>query len=187
MIDAMMEEYQNDVWDIVPKPENKSVVYSKWIYKIKHDADESIQKCKARFVAIGFSHKEGIDYEETFAPIERYTSMRMIMELASIMKWDLHQMDVKTTFLNGVIEKEVYIEQTQGFEFEDRVTHVCNLKKAVYGLKKAPRARYSRINIFLTSMGFTNSKVDPNLYMKIMDDEPIILLTICGWYISDWK
>ena len=83
----------------------------KWIYKIKHDADESIEKYKARFMAREFSQKEGINYEETFSPVARYTSIRTIMALASMMKWDLHQMDVKTTFLNGVIEEEVYIEQ----------------------------------------------------------------------------
>ena len=98
---------KNDVWDIVPKPKNKSVVSSKWIYKIKHAADGSIEKYKARFVARWFSQKDGIDYEETFAPVERYTSIKTIMELASMMKLDLHQMDVKTPFLNGVIEEEV--------------------------------------------------------------------------------
>ena len=110
-VEAMTEGYQsimkNDVWDIVPKQEGKSVVSSKWIYKIKHAADGSIEKYKARFVARGFSQKEGINYEETFSPVERYTSIRAIMALASMMKWDLHQMDVKTTFLNGVIEEEV--------------------------------------------------------------------------------
>ena len=115
----MTEEYQsimkNDVWDIVPKPEGKSVVSSKWIYKIKHAADGSIEKYKARFVARGFSQKEGIDYEATFSLVSRYTSNRTIMEFASMMKWDLHQMDVKTSFLNGMIEEDVYIEQLQGF------------------------------------------------------------------------
>ena len=85
-------------------------------------------------------------------------------------------MDVKTAFLDGVIEEEVYIEQPQGFEVEDRKTHVYKLKKAMYGLKQAPRAWYGRIDTFLTSLGFTKSKVDPNLYLKVMDDEPIILL-----------
>ena len=103
----MMEEYQsimkNDVWDIISKPKNKSVVSSKWVYKIKHAANGSIEKSKARFVAIGFSQKGGIDYEETFAPVSRYTSIRTIMALDSMMKWDLYQMDVKTTFLNGMI------------------------------------------------------------------------------------
>ena len=116
-VESMIEEYQsimkNDVLDIVPKPEGKSVVPSKWIYKIKHTSDGSIEKYKARFVARGFSQKEGIDYKETFAPIARYTSIRAIMALASMMKWDLHQMDVKTSFLNGVIEEEV-------LEVEDR-------------------------------------------------------------------
>ena len=79
-------------------------------------------------------------------------------------------------FVNGVLEEEVYIERPQGFEVEDRVTHVCKLKKALYGLKQAPRAWYGRINIFLVSLGFTESKVDPNLYFKVMDDEPVILL-----------
>ena len=81
---------KNDVWDIVPKREGKSVVSSKWIYKIKHVADGSIDKYKARFVARGFSQKEGIDYEEKFAPVARYTSIRAITELISMMKWDLH-------------------------------------------------------------------------------------------------
>ena len=114
-------------------------------------------------MARGFSQKEGIDYEETFAPVASYNSIRTIMALASIMKWILHQMDVKTTLLNGGIEKEVYIEQPQGFEVEYIQTHVCKLKKAMYGLKQAPRAWYGRIDSFLTSLVFTKSKVDPNL------------------------
>ena len=122
-VEAMTKEYQsimkNGVWDIVPKLEGKSVVSSKWIYKIKHTLDRSIEKYKARFVARGFSQKEGIDYEaKTFAPLAQYTSIRAIMALESMMKWDLHQMDVKTAFINGVIEEEVYIEQPQGFEVE---------------------------------------------------------------------
>jgi hypothetical protein len=95
---------KNDVWDIVSRPKGKSIVTSKWIYKIKHTADGSIEKHKARFVARGFSQVEGIDYEEAFAPVAQYTSIRMIIFLATSMGWRLHQMDVKTTFLNGEIE-----------------------------------------------------------------------------------
>jgi hypothetical protein len=138
----MIEEYQsimkNDVWEIVSRPEGKSVMTSKWIYKIKHAADGNIEKYKARFVARGFSQKEGVDYEETFAPVTRYTSIKTIISLASIMGWRLHQMDVKTMFLNGVIEEEVYIEQPQGFVIHGKESHVCILKKALYGLKQAP-------------------------------------------------
>jgi hypothetical protein len=183
--DAMIEEYQsiikNDVWKIVRRPKSKDVVSSKWLFKIKHAADGSIKKYKARFVARGFSQKEGFDYEETFAPVAKYTSIRTIIALATKMKWKLHQMDVNTTFLNGVIEEEVYIEQPQGFEVEDRKTHVCKLKKALYRLKQAPRAWYGRIDSFRTSLGFTKSKADSNLYFKVMNDEPMILLL----YVDD--
>jgi hypothetical protein len=113
----MTEEYhsimKNDVWDIVPKPKGKSVVTSKWIYKIKHATDGSVKKYKVRFVARGFSQVEGIDYEETFSPIARYNSICTIIELAASMGWRLHHMDVKTTFLNGDIEEEVYIDKTK--------------------------------------------------------------------------
>ena len=139
----MIEEYQsimkNDVWDIVSRPKEKSVVTSKWLYKIKHAADGSIEKFKAMFVARGFSQKDGIDYEETFAPVARYTSIRATISIAAKMGWKLHQMDIKTAFLNGVIEEEVYVEQPQGFETHDNQTHMCRLKKALYGLKQAPR------------------------------------------------
>jgi hypothetical protein len=181
----MIKEYQsiikNDVWEIVRRPKSKDVVSSKWLFKIKHAADGSISKYKARFVARGFSQKEGIDYEETFAHVARYTSIGTIIALAATMKWKLHQMDVKTTFLNGVIEEEVYMEQPQGFEVEDRKSHVCKLKKALYGLKQALRAWYGRIDNFLMSLGFTKSKADSNLYFKVMNDELVILLL----YVDD--
>jgi hypothetical protein len=137
--EAMAEEHQsimrNEVWEIVPRPKEKSVVTSKWVYKIKHVVDGSVDKYKARFVARGFSQKEGEDYDETFAPLERYTSIRTIISLSASIGWNLHQMDVKTSFLNGAIEEEVYIEQPQGFEVHSRDTHVCRMKKSLYGLK----------------------------------------------------
>ena len=129
-----MEEYssimKNDVWEVVSRPEGKSVVTSRWLYKIKHAADGSIEKFKARFVARGFSQVEGVDYEETFALVARYTSIRSILSIAAEMGWKIHQMDVKTAFLNGFIQEEVYIEQLHGKE-----SHVCRLKKALYDLK----------------------------------------------------
>jgi hypothetical protein len=183
--DAMTEEYRsimkNEVREILPISKNKDGVSYRWLFKIKHVADGSIEKYKARSIARGFSQKEGIDYEETFAPVARYTSIRTIIALATKMKWKLHQMDVKTAFLNGVIEEEVYIEKPQGFEVEERKSYVCRLKKAFYGLKQAPRAWYGRIDSFLTSLGFTKSKADSNIYFKIMDNEPVILLL----YVDD--
>jgi hypothetical protein len=106
--DAMIEEYKsimkNDVWDIVSRAKEKSLVTSKWLYKIKHVVDGSIEKYKARFVARGFSQKDEIDYEETFPHVARYTSIRDIVAIATKMGWKLHQMNVKTAFLTGVIE-----------------------------------------------------------------------------------
>jgi hypothetical protein len=181
----MMEEYQsimkNDVWEIVPRPEGKSVVTSKWVYKIKHAIDGNIDKYKERFVARGFSQQEGEDYDEMFAPVVRYISIRAIISLAASMGWSLHQMDVKTAFLNGVIEEEVYIEQPQGFEVHLRETHVCRLKKALYGLKQALRAWYGRIDSYLMRLGFSKSYADPNLYYKVVNDAPVILLL----YVDD--
>jgi hypothetical protein len=164
------------VWYIVPRPEGMFVVTSKWIYKIKHATDGSVEKYKARFVARGFSQVERIDYEEKFSLVARYTSIRTIIALAASMGWKLHQMDVKTTFLNGEIDEEVYIEQPEGFVIHNEKTHVCRLKKAMYGLKQAPRAWYEKMDGFLMSLGFSKSTADPNLYYHIVGNECLILV-----------
>ncbi|KAH9292825.1 hypothetical protein KI387_042000, partial [Taxus chinensis] len=183
--DAMVEEYtsimHNDVWEVVPRPTDRAVVGSRWIFKIKHGADGSIEKYKARFVAKGFSQKEGIDYEETFAPVARYTSIRAVISFATQMGWQIHQMDVKTTFLNGELKEEVYIEQPEGFVAHNKETHVCRLKKALYGLKQAPRAWYERIDTYLQKMGFVKSEADANLYYLVVGGEALILVL----YVDD--
>ena len=108
-----------------------SVVTSRWLDKIKHGADGSIEKYNTRFVARGFSQIEGVDYDETFSPMARYTSIRSIIAITSAMGWKLYQIDVKTSFLNGIIEKEVYIEQLESFVVHGKESHVCKLKKSV--------------------------------------------------------
>jgi hypothetical protein len=174
----MMEEYnsimKNDVWEVVPRPEGKSLVTSKWLYKLKHASYDIIKKYKARFVARGFSQFEGVDYDETFAPVVRYTSIRVVISIAAEMGWKIHQMDVKTAFLNGLIEEEAYIEH-------GRESHVCRLKKALYEMKQAPRAWYSRIDAYLQQLGFEKSEVDPNLYFIMVGEDPLILLL----YVDD--
>jgi hypothetical protein len=126
--DSMMEEYnsimKNDVWEIVPRPEGKSMVTSRWLYKLKHVADGSIEKYKARFVARWFSRVEGVDYDETFTLVARYTSIKSVISIAAEMGWKIHQMDVKNAFLNGLIQEEVYIEQPLGFEVHGRESRV---------------------------------------------------------------
>jgi hypothetical protein len=181
----MMEEYnsimKNDVWEVVPRPEGKSVVTSKWLYKLKHVADGSIEKYKALFVAWGFPQVEGVGYDETFALVSRYISIMVVISIAAKMGWKIHQMDVKTAFLNGVIEEEVYIDQPLGFEVHGRESHVCRLKKELYRLKQAPRAWYSRIDAYLQQLGFEKSEADPNLYFIVVGEDPLILLL----YVDD--
>ena len=110
-----MDEYhsimKNDVWEIVSRREGKSMVTSRWLYKLKHVVDGSVEKYKARFVAQGFSQIEGVDYDETFVLVARYTSIRALISIAVKMGWKIHQMDVKTAFLNGIIQEEIYVEQ----------------------------------------------------------------------------
>jgi hypothetical protein len=150
------------------------MISSRWIYKIKHIVDGSVEKFKARFVAKGFSKKEGIDYNDTFAPVARYTSIKAVISNAIEMGWKIHQMDVKTAFLNGIIEEE-------SFKVQGRDSHVCRLKRALYGIKQAPRVWYSRIDSYLQAMGFTKSEVDSNLYYIIVGGEPLILVL----YVDD--
>jgi hypothetical protein len=132
-------------------------------------------------VARGFSQVEGVDYDETFVPIARYTSIRAVISITIEMGWKIHQMDVKTAFLNGLIEEEVYIDNPLGFEVHGRESHVCILKKALYGLKQAPRAWYSRIDAYLQQLGFDKSKADPNLYFIVVGEDPLIILI----YVDD--
>jgi hypothetical protein len=105
----------------------------------------SVEKCKARFVAKGFSQDEGINYDETFAPVAQHSSVGVILAISAHMGWKVHQMDIKTTFLNGVVEEEIYVELCEGFETFNKDMHVCKMRRALYGLKQAPRAWYTHI------------------------------------------
>ena len=154
--------------DIVPRPIDKSMVRSRWIYKVNKVVDGSVEKYKARFLAQGFSQIKGIEYDENFAPIVRYSSIRSILSLSGKMGWHIHQMDMKTMFLNGIIEEEVYIEEPEGFEIFSSDLHVCRIKRALYGLKQAPCAWYTRIDNYFTRLDFTKSEADANLYQIVV-------------------
>jgi len=184
-VDAMVEEYDsivhNSVWDLVPKLENKLVVSSHWLYKVKQDVDGSVEKHKAIFVARGFSQVEGIHYDETFALVARYSSIISMLALLAQMGWKIHQMDVKTTFPNGKIKEEVYIEQPEGFETFDHESHVCQLKRALYELKQTPHAWYTRIDNYLTGLGFKKSEADANLYSIVVKGKFLIIIL----YVND--
>ena len=124
---------------------------------------------------------EVIDYNEAFTPIARYSSIKSIFALSVWMGWKIHQMDVKTTLLNDMIEEDVYIEYPEGFETFNKESHVCRLKRALYGLKQAPHAWYTRIDNYFTGLGFTKSEADANLYHIVVKGKMLIIIL----YVDD--
>ncbi|KAJ9553680.1 hypothetical protein OSB04_017725 [Centaurea solstitialis] len=159
---AMQEEINQfvrlKVWRLVPRPEGKSIIDTKWIFKNKKDEDNIVVRNKARLVAKGYRQQEGIDYNETFAPVARIEAIRMFLAYAAHTDFTVYQMDVKTAFLNGVLKEEVYVSQPEGFVDQDYPDHVYILDKALYGLKQAPRAWYDSYLSFLLSLAIPKVK-----------------------------
>ncbi|GJX52752.1 retrovirus-related pol polyprotein from transposon TNT 1-94, partial [Tanacetum coccineum] len=169
-IKAIQEELNEferlEVWELVPRPDKVMVITLKWIYKVKLDELGGILKNKARLVARGYRQEEGIDFEESFAPVARLEAIRIFLAFAAHMNMVVYQMDVKTAFLNGNLREEVYVSQPDGFVDPDNPNHVYKLKKALYGLKQAPRAWYDMLSSFLISQDFSKGSVDPTLFIR---------------------
>jgi hypothetical protein len=180
----MNEEYrylmENDTWDLVPLPKVRKLVRCKWVYISKYSSDESVERHKARLVAKVFSQVEGIDYNETFAPVEKMNSIRLVLSLAASHEWEVHQMDVKSSFLHGDLQEEIYMEQPPGY-VQNHSSLVCHLKKSPYGLKQSPRAWYAKMDSFLIATGFSRCHSDPNVYTKKVGSHLIILFL----YVDD--
>ncbi|RVW35384.1 Retrovirus-related Pol polyprotein from transposon RE1 [Vitis vinifera] len=180
---AMKEELdaltKNHTWDLVTLPPGQSVVGCKWIYKIKTRSDGSVERYKARLVAKGFTQEYGIDYEETFAPVARISSVRALLAVAAARKWDLFQMDVKNAFLNGDLSEEVYMQPPPGLSVESN--KVCHLRRALYGLKQAPRAWFAKFSSTIFRLGYTASPYDSALFLRRTDKGTILLLL----YVDD--
>eukprot|EP00253_Pinus_taeda_P006774 PITA_06774 len=181
---AMNEEYHsllaNDTWDLVPLPKGRKLVRCKWVYRTKYGPDGKVDKHKARLVAKGFSQVEGIDYTETFSPVAKMNSIRLVLSFAASLKWEVHQMDVKSAFLHGDLHEEIYMEQPIGFIQTDS-SLVCRLKKSLYGLKQAPRAWYAKMDSFLLESGFSRCYSDNTVYTKKVGNSLIILVL----YVDD--
>jgi hypothetical protein len=181
---AMHEELnnfkRNEVWSPVPRPK-QNVVGTKWVFCNKQDEHSVVPRNKARLVAKGYAQVTGLDFEETFAPVARLESIRILLAYAAHHSFRLFQMDVKSAFLNGPIKEEVYVEQPPGFEDDRYPDHVYKLSKALYELKQAPRAWYECLRDFLISNAFKVGKVDPTLFTKTCNGD----LFVCQIYVND--
>ncbi|WVZ93507.1 hypothetical protein U9M48_039479 [Paspalum notatum var. saurae] len=166
---------RNHVWDLVEPPLNCCPIGTKWVFKNKQGEDGMVVRNKARLVAQGFCQKEGIDYEETFAPVARLEATRILLAFAAFKGFKLQQMDVKSAFLNGFIEEEVYVRQPPGFESARFPNRVYKLRKALYGLKQAPRAWYARLKSFLLKSGFVMGSVDKTLFLLSRGGDTLIV------------
>ncbi|CAI7776882.1 unnamed protein product [Closterium sp. NIES-53] len=154
---------ENGTWELVELPEGRKAITSKWLFKIKSDANNKIERYKSRLVAKGYQQKEKVDYKELFAPVVKPTTLRTLLAGAAIKGWVVKQMDVTTAFLNGVLEEEIFMALPEGFD--DGSGRVLRLKKALYGLKQAPRQWYLKLRGFLEEIGFTPSSADHSLFM----------------------
>nr|AAX96275.1 retrotransposon protein, putative, unclassified [Oryza sativa Japonica Group]ABA93378.1 retrotransposon protein, putative, unclassified [Oryza sativa Japonica Group] len=182
-INAMHEELENfernKVWTLVEPPSGHNIIGTKWVFKNKQNEDGLIVRNKARFVAQGFTQVEGLDFDETFAPVARIEAIRLLLAFAASKGFKLYQMDVKSAFLNGFIQEEVYVKQPPGFENPDFPNHVFKLSKGLYGMKQAPRAWYDKLKNFLLTKGFTMGKVDKTLFvLKHGDNQPFVQIYV---------
>lgn len=183
---AMEEEIEsinkNNTWELVEYPAGKKVIGLKWVYKTKLDSDGNVQRFKARLVAKGYTQQPGVDFEEAFAPVARMETVRVMFALAAQLSWPVYHFDVKSAFLNGVIQEEVYVEQPIGYEMKGSESKVFKLHKALYGLRQAPRAWYARIDEYLLHKGFARSVNEHTLYKRLDGENNVLLMSI---YVDD--
>src|SRR5713226_1564734 len=174
-MDALLK---NDTWELVNLPPGRKAIKSKWVFKLKADG------CfRARLVAKGFMQIPGIDYDETFSPVACFESLQLLLALAALENWEIHQMDVKLAFLNGVLNEEIYMEQPQGFIAAEQENKVCQLKRALYGLKQASRTWNQQFHGVLTTLGFERTYSDAGIYVCHQHGGNSLLIVVL--YVDD--
>ena len=173
--DEMDSILENKTWKLVDLPPGSQPIKCRWIFKKKMKIDGTIDKFKARLVAKGFTQKEGIDYFDTYAPVARTATIRILIALASIYNFEIHQMDVKTAFLNGDLEEEIYMKQPEGFVMPGQENKVCKLIKSLYGLKQAPKQWHEKFDKVIISYGFKIHESDKCVYSKFVNGKGVII------------
>jgi hypothetical protein len=171
---------KNETWELTDLPSDAKKIGVKWIYKIKYNEQGKIEKYKARLVAKGYTQQHGIDYNEVFAPVARWDTIRTILALAALKNWYVFQLDVKSAFLHGELDEDIYVEQPLGYQ-KDR-NKVYKLKKSLYGLKQAPRAWYSKIEAYFCHEGFLKCPHEHTLFVKYFTDNKVLIVSL---YVDD--
>jgi hypothetical protein len=180
MLVEMKSIEENGTWCLADLPPGCRAIGLKWVFKVKRDAKGDVVKHKARLVVKGYAQRRGIDYDEVFAPVARLDSVRLLIALAAQEGWKVHHLDVKSAFLNGDLQEEVFVEQPVGFIKHGREHQVLRLHKALYGLHQAPRAWYAKLDETLQSLGFIRCPSEPAIYTRRSGGQLII-----GVYVDD--
>ena len=181
MLEEINAQIRNGTHELVPPRLDQNVVGCKWIFTIKYLPDGSVNRYKARLVARGFTQQPGKDFTDTFSPVIKSTTVRSVLHLAVNNDWSIRQIDVNNAFLQGRLKDEVYVKQPPGFVDQDRPHFVCCLKKALYGLRQAPRAWYQELRNYLLTLGFVNSVADTSLFIK-WDGQLVLYVLV---YVDD--
>lgn len=181
MRSEMNSHAQNVTWELVPRPINKNIVGNRWVFKVKRDPVGTISRHKARLVAQGYSQVHGIDYEEIFSPVAKFATIRTLLAFANINDLEVHQMDVKTAFLNGILDHQIYMEQPKGFVDPVNQDYVCKLNKSIYGLKQSARCWNSTLTDYLISEKYEKCDADDCIYIKYVGNDFIMLAV----YVDD--
>ncbi len=180
MNDELASMHANRTWNLTEVTPDTRILPVRWIFKIKRGSDGSIQRFKARLVAKGFRQREGVDYGEVYAPVSKHATLRALLSHCAVEDLELDQLDVKTAFLNGDLDEEIYMQQPPGFERGGPMI-ACRLLKAIYGLKQAPRVWHLKLKAELESLGFKVSSADPSLYVLTCSAGVVYLLV----YVDD--